>query len=84
MWLKLFILAPNHKICSPYVSKSITWVCLFSDVKSTLNSIGSDIENIGEQIPIQDQLSNFMGYINDTETYIHRNLPMLEEYDSYR
>uniref|UniRef100_A0A673TAC0 Prominin 1 n=1 Tax=Suricata suricatta TaxID=37032 RepID=A0A673TAC0_SURSU len=53
-------------------------------VKSTLNSIGSDIENIGEQIPIQDQLSNFMGYINDTETYIHRNLPTLEEYDSYR
>ncbi|XP_045330433.1 prominin-1 isoform X7 [Leopardus geoffroyi] len=53
-------------------------------VKSTLNSIGSDIESIGEQIPIQDQLSNFMGYINDTETYIHRNLPTLEEYDSYR
>ncbi|XP_043428848.1 prominin-1 isoform X7 [Prionailurus bengalensis] len=53
-------------------------------VKSTLNSIGSDIESIGEQIPIQDQLSNFMGYINDTETYIRRNLPTLEEYDSYR
>ncbi|XP_046947592.1 prominin-1 isoform X2 [Lynx rufus] len=57
---------------------------IISDVKSTLNSIGSDIESIGEQIPIQDQLSNFMGYINDTETYIRRNLPTLEEYDSYR
>uniref|UniRef100_A0ABI7YG13 Prominin 1 n=1 Tax=Felis catus TaxID=9685 RepID=A0ABI7YG13_FELCA len=56
---------------------------IISDVKSTLNSIGSDIESIGEQIPIQDQLSNFMGYINDTETYIRRNLPTLEEYDSY-
>ncbi|VFV31332.1 prominin isoform cra_d [Lynx pardinus] len=57
---------------------------IISDVKSTLNSIGSDIESIGEQIPIQDQLSNFMGYINDTETYIRRSLPTLEEYDSYR
>uniref|UniRef100_A0A452RTX3 Prominin 1 n=1 Tax=Ursus americanus TaxID=9643 RepID=A0A452RTX3_URSAM len=53
-------------------------------IKRTLNSIGSDIENIGQQIPIQDKLSNFMGYINDTETYIHQNLPTLEEYDSYR
>uniref|UniRef100_A0A452T6S5 Prominin 1 n=1 Tax=Ursus maritimus TaxID=29073 RepID=A0A452T6S5_URSMA len=57
---------------------------IISDIKRTLNSIGSDIENIGQQIPIQDKLSNFMGYINDTETYIHQNLPTLEEYDSYR
>ncbi|VCX40494.1 unnamed protein product [Gulo gulo] len=57
---------------------------IISDIKSSLNSLGSNIENIGEQIPIQDKLSNFMGYINDTETYIHRNLPTLEEYDSYR
>ncbi|KAF3825323.1 hypothetical protein GH733_005957 [Mirounga leonina] len=57
---------------------------IISDIKSTLNSLGSDIENIGEQIPIQDKLSNFMGYINDTETYVHRNLPTLEEYDSFR
>ncbi|XP_077924541.1 prominin-1 isoform X2 [Halichoerus grypus] len=57
---------------------------IISDIKSTLNSLGSDIENIGDQIPIQDKLSNFMGYINDTETYVHRNLPTLEEYDSFR
>lgn len=57
---------------------------LLSDIKSSLNSLGSNIENIGKQIPIQDKLSNFMGYINDTETYIHQNLFTLEEYDSYR
>ncbi|XP_072593840.1 prominin-1 isoform X3 [Vulpes vulpes] len=57
---------------------------IISDVKRTLNSLGSDIENMSEQIPIQDKLSDFIGYINDTETYIHRNLPTLEEYDSYR
>uniref|UniRef100_A0A452T673 Prominin 1 n=1 Tax=Ursus maritimus TaxID=29073 RepID=A0A452T673_URSMA len=60
------------------------WPGVSVDIKRTLNSIGSDIENIGQQIPIQDKLSNFMGYINDTETYIHQNLPTLEEYDSYR
>uniref|UniRef100_U6CRN1 Prominin-1 n=1 Tax=Neovison vison TaxID=452646 RepID=U6CRN1_NEOVI len=57
---------------------------IISDIKSSLNSLGSNIKNIGEQIPIQDKLSNFMGYINDTETYIHQNLITLEEYDSYR
>ncbi|XP_032189808.1 prominin-1 isoform X2 [Mustela erminea] len=57
---------------------------IISDIKSSLNSLGSNIENIGKQIPIQDKLSNFMGYINDTETYIHQHLFTLEEYDSYR
>uniref|UniRef100_A0A9L0SUM8 Prominin 1 n=1 Tax=Equus caballus TaxID=9796 RepID=A0A9L0SUM8_HORSE len=56
---------------------------LISGIKSTLNSIGSNIGNISKQIPIQDKLSNFMDYINSTETYIHRSLPTLEEYDSY-
>uniref|UniRef100_A0A452T683 Prominin 1 n=1 Tax=Ursus maritimus TaxID=29073 RepID=A0A452T683_URSMA len=73
------------------LSSLVQEVCFFGGgkmtvvyIKRTLNSIGSDIENIGQQIPIQDKLSNFMGYINDTETYIHQNLPTLEEYDSYR
>ncbi|XP_068398371.1 prominin-1 [Eschrichtius robustus] len=55
-----------------------------SDVKMTLDSIGSDIKNISKNIPIQDKLSNFIRYLNDTENYIHRHLPTLEEYDSYR
>uniref|UniRef100_A0A8C0QZH6 Prominin 1 n=1 Tax=Canis lupus dingo TaxID=286419 RepID=A0A8C0QZH6_CANLU len=67
-----------QKVC--FLEKKITVVY----VKRTLNSLGSDIENMSEQIPIQDKLSDFIGYINDTETYIHRNLPTLEEYDSYR
>ncbi|XP_073661188.1 prominin-1 isoform X3 [Tursiops truncatus] len=54
------------------------------DVKMTLDSIGSDIKNISKNIPIQDKLSNFIRYLNDTENYIHRHLPTLEEYDSYR
>uniref|UniRef100_A0A452T6N9 Prominin 1 n=1 Tax=Ursus maritimus TaxID=29073 RepID=A0A452T6N9_URSMA len=66
------------------VQNQTTNIISGENIKRTLNSIGSDIENIGQQIPIQDKLSNFMGYINDTETYIHQNLPTLEEYDSYR
>ncbi|XP_059952099.1 prominin-1 [Mesoplodon densirostris] len=59
-------------------------VNIVSDVKMTLDSIGSDIKNISKNIPIQDKLSNFIRYLNDTENYIHRHLPTLEEYDSYR
>ncbi|XP_007449890.1 PREDICTED: prominin-1 [Lipotes vexillifer] len=59
-------------------------VNVVSDVKMTLDSIGSDIKNISKNIPIQVTLSNFIRYLNDTENYIHRHLPTLEEYDSYR
>ncbi|XP_032487605.1 LOW QUALITY PROTEIN: prominin-1 [Phocoena sinus] len=59
-------------------------VNVVSDVKMTLDSIGSDIKNISKNIPIQDKLSNFIRYLNDTENYIHHHLPTLEEYDSYR
>ncbi|XP_031292852.2 prominin-1 isoform X1 [Camelus dromedarius] len=57
---------------------------VISDIKRTLNSIGSEITNISKKIPVQDKLSNFIHYINNTEDYIHRYLPTLEEYDSYR
>ncbi|XP_014644371.1 PREDICTED: prominin-1 [Ceratotherium simum simum] len=57
---------------------------MISGIKSSLNSIGSNISNISQQIPIQDKLSYFMKYVNITETHIYRNLPTLEEYDSYR
>ncbi|XP_073895547.1 prominin-1 isoform X7 [Macaca fascicularis] len=52
-------------------------------IKRVLNSIGSDIHNVTQHLPIQDILSEFSVYVNNTESYIHRNLPTLEEYDSY-
>ncbi|KAM6150273.1 prominin-1 [Erethizon dorsatum] len=57
--------------------------CRECNVKNVLNGISSNIKSVTKQIPIQATLSNFTGYINDTETYIHQNLPKLEEYDSY-
>ncbi|ELW68963.1 Prominin-1 [Tupaia chinensis] len=58
-------------------------VSIVADVKKALDSIGSDIDNVTKHIPIQDTLSYFTGYLNDTESYIHHNLPKIEEYDSY-
>ncbi|XP_036901444.1 prominin-1 isoform X2 [Sturnira hondurensis] len=59
-------------------------VDMVSGIKSTLNSIGSHIENVNKQISIQDQLTGFLDPINHVESSIHRGLPMLEEYNSYR
>ncbi|XP_010640176.1 prominin-1 isoform X3 [Fukomys damarensis] len=56
---------------------------VIQDVKNVLNGISSNINSLTKQIPIQDTLSNFTGYINDTESYIHQTLPKLEDYDSY-
>ncbi|XP_008575879.1 PREDICTED: prominin-1 isoform X1 [Galeopterus variegatus] len=58
-------------------------VDIVADVKMTLNTIGSDINNITQHIPIQNMLPTFTGYINNTESYVHYYLPRLEEYDSY-
>nr|XP_013002766.1 prominin-1 isoform X1 [Cavia porcellus]XP_013002767.1 prominin-1 isoform X1 [Cavia porcellus]XP_013002769.1 prominin-1 isoform X1 [Cavia porcellus]XP_023418745.1 prominin-1 isoform X1 [Cavia porcellus] len=52
------------------------------DIKNVLNGISVDIRSVAEY-PITATLSNFTGYINDTETYIRRNLPKLEEYNAY-
>ncbi|KAM8800654.1 prominin-1 [Rhynchonycteris naso] len=53
-------------------------------IKSTMNSIGSGIESINKQIPLQDKLSPFLNHIDEYETYTHQTLPVLEKYDSYR
>ncbi|XP_006872553.1 PREDICTED: prominin-1 [Chrysochloris asiatica] len=57
---------------------------IVSDVRRVLDSIGSNISNVTNQVPIQDTLSHFMGYINETESYIHHYLLTVEDYDSYR
>ncbi|XP_023371106.1 prominin-1 [Otolemur garnettii] len=54
-----------------------------ADVKNTLNAIGPNVNKVTEQLPIQDALTKFMVYINDTESYLHRSLHKWEEYDSY-
>lgn len=62
----------------------MTEVSLLSGIKSTLNSIGSEIKQAQEQISIQSLLSRFMDPIDYIETYIYDKLRKLKEYDSYR
>lgn len=57
---------------------------LFPGVKSTLNTFDSNIEAIKEEIAIEDMVSQYMKPIDSAEAYVHRRLPTLEEYDSYR
>ncbi|KAM5336981.1 prominin-1 isoform 2-T5 [Glossophaga mutica] len=59
-------------------------VDMVSDIKSTLNSIGSLIENVKVRISIWDKLTGFSDHIDHIETYIHHRLPTLEEYNAYR
>ncbi|XP_021566481.1 prominin-1 [Carlito syrichta] len=56
---------------------------VIAGVKSVLNSIGSEVDNVTQNIPVQNTLSDFAVYLNVTESYIQRSLPKLEEYDSY-
>ncbi|XP_016077434.1 PREDICTED: prominin-1 isoform X2 [Miniopterus natalensis] len=57
---------------------------MVSDVKSTLNTFGSNIETIKEEIAIEDMVSQYMKPIDSAEAYVRRRLPTLEEYDLYR
>lgn len=56
---------------------------MFSDVKQTLDSISSNIKNVSQSIPIEEVLVEVSHYINDSNSYFHKELPKLEEYDSY-
>ncbi|XP_051020847.1 prominin-1 [Acomys russatus] len=56
---------------------------VISDVKKTLDSISSVIKNVSQSIPIEGVLSEASRYLNDSNSYFHKELPKLEEYDSY-
>ncbi|XP_037685365.1 prominin-1 isoform X2 [Choloepus didactylus] len=57
---------------------------IIPDVKRVLDSIGANISNVTKQMPIQNAVSSFQGYVNETENYIHRHLPEVEEFELYR
>ena len=57
---------------------------MFAEFKKTLNSIQSDVKNVSTKIPIQETLSNFARYINNSEDYILHYLPTVEKCSSHR
>ncbi|XP_042141882.1 prominin-1 isoform X2 [Peromyscus maniculatus bairdii] len=58
-------------------------VAVIADVKQALDSISSNIKNVSQSIPIEEVLVEVSHYINDSNSYFHKELPKLEEYDSY-
>lgn len=56
---------------------------VIAELKKVLNSIGSRIDSVTQQLPIQETLNNLTGYMNKSEDYLHKILPKVEEVDSY-
>ncbi|XP_072476416.1 prominin-1 isoform X2 [Notamacropus eugenii] len=57
---------------------------ILSDVKSVLDSIGTNITVVVKRLPIQKTITDFMVYLTQTETYIENYFPLVEQYDFYR
>ncbi|XP_068925532.1 prominin-1 isoform X2 [Petaurus breviceps papuanus] len=57
---------------------------ILSDVKSVLDSIGSNITVVIKMLPIQKTITDFIIYLTQTETYIENYFPLVEQYDFYR
>ncbi|ERE88988.1 prominin-1 [Cricetulus griseus] len=58
-------------------------VAVIEDVKKALDSISSKVVNVSKSIPIEEVLFEVSGYINNSKSYFHQELPKVEEYDSY-
>uniref|UniRef100_A0A5F9C677 Prominin 1 n=1 Tax=Oryctolagus cuniculus TaxID=9986 RepID=A0A5F9C677_RABIT len=54
-----------------------------AEIKKVLDSTGSEIDSVTQQLPIKETLDNFIGYMNESEKYLHDILPKVEEADSY-
>ncbi|XP_020848530.1 prominin-1 isoform X3 [Phascolarctos cinereus] len=57
---------------------------ILSDVKSVLDSIGTNITVAVKMLPIQKTITDFLIYLTQTETYIENYFPLVEQYDFYR
>ncbi|XP_062069376.1 prominin-1 [Lepus europaeus] len=56
---------------------------VIAEIKKVLDSTGSEIDSVTQQLPIKETLDNFIGYMNESEKYLHDILPKVEEADSY-
>ncbi|XP_055479905.1 prominin-1 isoform X1 [Psammomys obesus] len=54
-----------------------------SEFKTASDSISSFVMNMTQSVPIDVVLSGLSRYLNDSNSYFHKKLPELEEYDSY-
>ncbi|NWV71605.1 PRM1A protein, partial [Malurus elegans] len=56
----------------------------FHNVKSVLESIGSNITTFTNGLPVQKVLADLMVYLTQSEAYVQDYFPVVEQYDFYR
>ncbi|NXO64600.1 PRM1A protein, partial [Phainopepla nitens] len=54
------------------------------DIKSVLESIGSNITTFTRALPVQKILADLMVYLTQSEAYVQDYFPLVEQYDFYR
>ncbi|KAJ7329982.1 hypothetical protein JRQ81_016156, partial [Phrynocephalus forsythii] len=57
---------------------------ILSDIKSVLEAVGSNITAFTQMLPVKKVLADFTIYLTQSETYVHDNFPLVEQYDFYR
>ncbi|NXN03647.1 PRM1A protein, partial [Sylvia borin] len=57
---------------------------ILSDIKSVLESIGSNITTFTRALPVQKVLADLMVYLTQSEAYVQDYFPLVEQYDFYR
>ncbi|NXO03509.1 PRM1A protein, partial [Rhinopomastus cyanomelas] len=57
---------------------------VLSDIKSVLESIGSNITTFAKMLPVQEILADLMIYLTQSEAYVQDYFPVVEQYDFYR
>ncbi|CAH7452953.1 Prom1 [Phodopus roborovskii] len=58
-------------------------MAVIADVKNAVDSISSNIMDVSQSIPIEKVLLEVSHHVNNSYSYFHKELPKLEEYDSY-
>lgn len=54
------------------------------DIKSVLESIGSNITTFTKMLPVQKIVADLMVYLTQSEAYVQDYFPVVEQYDFYR
>lgn len=57
---------------------------ILSDIKSVLESIGSNITTFTKMLPVQKIVADLMVYLTQSEAYVQDYFPVMEQYDFYR
>ncbi|XP_074760658.1 prominin-1 isoform X1 [Athene noctua] len=57
---------------------------ILSDIKTVLESIGSNITTFTKTLPVQNILADLMVSLTQSEAYVQDYFPVVEQYDFYR